>query len=270
MRKKPSNFQLLVILCCGIIANRGSVVSAAAPTTQPASEKTHVVLISAEPEYQSEASLRSIAQELESKHDMRCTMVVGTSDKDVPGLEILEKADLVIIYMRFLTLSDEQMKMLRAYFDSGRPLVAIRTSTHAFLNWQEFAPTVLGTPYWQYHYGHESSSDIRVIPEAADHPILRGVDKEFHSRSWLYYVHPLNAKVKPLMIGKSVGPSQLTERVENPVAWTFEHKNARVFYTSMGHPDDFKLAPFRKMLINAIHWSLNRPAPKTQPTSRGL
>ena len=225
----------------------------------------HIVLLAGEPEYHSDRTLEGLARELTARYGLRTTLLKYKNDKDFPGLEKLREADLVVFYLRFLTLPDEQMAHIRAYLDSGRPVVAIRTSTHAFLNWKDFAPQVLGTPWWQFHYGHSSSSDVRIIPERAKHPILRGVDESFHVRSWLYYVHPLHPKAVPLMVGTSVKPER-ENPVENPVAWTFEHKGGRVFYTSMGHPEDFELKPFRTLLINGIFWALDREPPATAPS----
>jgi type 1 glutamine amidotransferase len=222
----------------------------------------HVVFVSGEPEYKSERTLPTIAAELESRHGMKCSMLVWDSDANFPGLELLEQADVAVFYLRFLKVPEEQLNQFKAYFDSGKPVVALRTTTHAFLEWKEFAPTVLGTPWWQFHYGHESSSDVRIIPEAAGHPILRGIEPEFHSRSWLYYVHPLSEGTEPLLVGKSVGPSPREERVENPVAWTYRHKGGRVFYTSLGHPDDFEVPSFRRLVINGIFWALDKPVPE--------
>ncbi len=46
---------------------------------------------------------------------------------------------------------------------------------------------------------------------------------------------------------------------EEPVAWINTNKNRRVFYTSLGNPDDFKQPFFRRLLINGILWSLGEP-----------
>jgi type 1 glutamine amidotransferase len=219
--------------------------------------KPNVVLVSGEPEYRSESTLADLAQELESKHGMRCTLLVMNGPADIPGLDALESADLAIWYLRFLDLPPDQLGQIRSYVGNKKPLIALRTTTHAFNNWKEFGQEVLGAP-WRYHYGHDSSTDVSVIPAASSHPILKGVDPQFHCRSWLYHVVPLPSDLKLLMTGKSVGPSDRTERAENPVAWTREYKGKPVFYTSLGHPEDFKLAPFRTMLANAVHWARPR------------
>jgi len=220
--------------------------------------KPSVVFLSGETGYDSERTLTQIAQELESRHGMRCQILAATSKTDLPGLEMLEDADLAVFYLDSLALPASQLTQIRAYLNAGKPLVALRTTIQGFDNWKEFGQEVLGAP-WRYHYGSASSTDVTVIPEAAGHPIVEGVAKEFHCRSWLYHVLPLPSSVRPLLMGRSAGPSERSERVPNPVAWTKTHKGGRVFYTSLGHPEDFQVEPFRKLLVNAIYWGLGRP-----------
>jgi type 1 glutamine amidotransferase len=222
--------------------------------------KPYVVFLSGETEYNSEATLPRIAQELESKHGMRCTVVVASGKADLPGLEALEDADLAVAYLSSLALPASQLNQIKAYLDAGKPLVGLRTSIQAFDNWKEFGEQVLGAP-WRYDYGSTSSTDVKVIPEAAGYSILRGVASEFHCRSWLYHVLPLPTSVSPLLVGVSVGESKRPDRVPNPVAWTKTYKGGRVFYTSLGHPEDFQVEPFRKLLVNAIYWALGKTPP---------
>jgi type 1 glutamine amidotransferase len=89
------------------------------------------------------------------------------------------------------------------------------------------------------------------LPEAASHPILRGVPGgELVVRSWLYKVSPLAKAATPLMMGRVEG-----REPPEPVAWTHTHRGGRVFYTSLGHPDDFKLPAFQTLLKNSIDWA---------------
>lgn len=219
--------------------------------------KPYIVLVSGESEYQSDRTLADFAQELESHHGVRCNLLVASGKDDLPGLEALEDANVAIFHLQSLVLPAGQLSQIRAYVEAGKPLVALRGTIRAFDNWKEFGPDVLGAP-WRYDYGSESSTDVKVIPEAARDPILEGVAATFHCRSWLYHVLPLPGSVKPLLMGTSIGPSDRTERVPNPVAWTRTHKGGRVFYTSLGHADDFQVEPFRRLLGNAVHWALAR------------
>jgi type 1 glutamine amidotransferase len=219
--------------------------------------KPSVVFLSGETEYDSERTLTQVAQELESRHGMRCQVLASGSKTDLPGLEMLEDADLAVFYLSSMSLPAGQLSQIRAYLSAGKPLVALRSTIQGFENWKDFGEEVLGARF-RYHYDSTSSTDVTVIAEAAGHPIVEGVAKQFHCRSWLYQVVPLSSSARPLLMGGSVGESQQAERVANPVAWTRTTKRSRVFYTSLGHPEDFQLEAFRRLLNNAIYWALDR------------
>lgn len=257
MKLSPWRSLLLVIVLFAFGATTGAHVVLADDSTP------HIVFLIGEDEYKSEEFLPPIAKYLEENYGFRTTLVFSDEPETMPGLDALQDADTAVMYMRFRTLPEEENQKVADYLDAGGNLVAIRTSTHGFRNWQDFAPTYLGTPWWQYHYGHLSTTQATIIPEQAEHPILSGVAPNFHSRSWLYFVQPLHEDAIPLMIGHSTGISNREgERTVNPVAWTWERLGGRMFYTSLGHPDDFYMIPFRRMLINAIFWSLDKPVPE--------
>jgi type 1 glutamine amidotransferase len=220
---------------------------------EPPKRKANLVFISAETENHSEDTLAQLAQQLESGNAMRCKVLAG-GPKDIPGIEAIEDVDLAVLYVSFTELPAAQIGQIKKYVNSGKPLVALRTSLHGFQNWDEFGAEVLGAR-WKFHYGPESSTVVSVVESS--HPIAKGVTAEFHSRSPLYHVVPLAKSCKPLLVGKSEGPSERSERVPNPVAWINAGKGSRVFYTSLGHQEDFSSEPFRKLLVNAVFWALS-------------
>ncbi|MCW8131901.1 MAG: ThuA domain-containing protein [Planctomycetota bacterium] len=241
----------------------------------------HVVFVVGEGEYESERTMPGLAKELQERHGLRCTLLidqnvksdawkptVGQRSSDIPNLETLAQADLAVFYLRFRTLPEEQLAHLQKYLDSGRPVAGFRTSTHSFnynpddtlAKWNKFGAEVLGAP-WIKHYGHESSTDVTRVPEAFGHPILEGVEPSFHVRSWLYHVKPEYPPkdATPLLLGTSVGPGgeEPSKRVQNPVAWTRQTKaGGRVFFTTLGHPNDFEQAPVRTLALNGLRWAL--------------
>ncbi|MBI3280148.1 MAG: ThuA domain-containing protein [Acidobacteria bacterium] len=224
---------------------------------EPTGKKPTVVFASGETGNHSDTALARIAGELESANAMRCRVIIANSPKDFPDLEMIEDADLAVFYLESLELPAAQMQYVRSYAGSGKPLVALRTTLQAFRNWPEFGEQVLGAQ-WHYDYGRDSSTEVRVIPGAASHPILQSVPAAFRCRSPLYHVLPLRGSPKLLLMGKPVGPSDRTERVDNPVAWTTSYKGGRVFYTSLGAAPDFEVEPFRRLLVNAVYWALGR------------
>jgi type 1 glutamine amidotransferase len=251
---------------------------AAQPLAQP--KKPHVVFVTGDHEYSSEATMPIIAAALEKHYGMRVTVLKSSPDEngetDIPGLEALDTADLAVFFLRWRQLPKEQLAHIQKYLDAGKPVVAFRTTTHAFNypkgheleRWNAFAADYLGgPPGWgngHYHYGHKSSTDVSVIPEAAKHPILTGVEKNFHVASWLYHVRPNYppADATLLLMGHAVNPDR-KDAVDNPVAWTWKNKaGGRVFMTTLGHPDDFRVESFQRLVINGIHWALGKPVPK--------
>ena len=231
----------------------------------------HIVFVLGEPEYESHLTMPHVAEEWAKQEGIKATLCITDTIPDNPdfpeshfqGLEALADADLMVIYTRFRVLPAEQMDLLKSYLDSGRPVVGLRTSTHAFKfpegspfeTWNNgFGINVLGAP-WISHHGHDASTDVTVIPEAKDHAILEGVDEAFHVRSWLYKMLPYPGEdATQLLWGVPVDPQN--EPQENPVAWTRLQNGGRVLYTSMGHPEDFDVAPFRRLLDNGIRWAL--------------
>ena len=77
-------------------------------------------------------------------------------------------------------------------------------------------------------------------------------------------IEDLNSRSEYLRENENLLIGTIPDKEPEPVAWTNQYKQARIFYTSLGHPDDFKNAPFRRMLINAVFWAMNKPIPKVK------
>ena len=247
-----------------------------------AKKKPLVVFVTGDHEYGSEATMPLLAQELEKNYGLRVKVLKSSPDQNaeenIPGLEALKKADLAIFFLRWRRLPAQQVKYIDAYLKSGKPVVGFRTSTHAFNypkghpleQWNAFGEFALGSPPgWggkadHTHCGHGCSTDVSVIPEAASHPVLTGVDTAFHVRSWLYKVLPdYPAKGSTwLLMGKAVD-SEKPGFISNPIAWTWQTPaGGRVFTTTMGHPEDFAVEAVQHLVINGIHWALGKPVPQ--------
>jgi len=238
-------------------------------------KRPRVVFISAESEYKAEQSLPEFAHELETKYGLCCEVLQGSINKKGPGryyvagMEALTNADLAVLFARRRALPAEQMKYFRNYMDSGRPLIGLRTASHAFdtrgnapagyAEWQKLDPEVLGGNY-HGHHGNGPKCAVTIAAGADTHPILAGVQMPFTSNGSLYEVRPLTKSTKRLLIGT------IPDKEAEPVAWTNSYKNSRIFYTSLGHPDDFGNAQFRRLLINAVFWAMNKPVPKPKET----
>lgn len=242
-------------------------------------QRPHVVFVAGDNEYSSEETLPLLAAELARNYGLRVTVLKSypdeNSEENIPGLEALESADLVVLYLRWRRLPSEQLDHLQRYLESGRPVVAFRTTTHAFNyppghkleRWNSFAVDYLGgPPGWgrgHYHYGHQSTTQVRVAPGVERDPLLRGVVKNFAVPSWLYHVRPdfPPPTARVLLLGQAVNSERQTA-VENPVAWTWSNRaGGRVFMTTLGHPADFDVEAFQRLVVNGVHWALGRQVP---------
>lgn len=227
--------------------------SAAAPA------KKTIVFVSGEFEYKSAETLPVFKTLVESKLGANCIYLQrkpGTNVHDIPGLEALDTADLAVLFIRRMVLPEEQLARFKKFAASGKPIIGLRTASHAFENWKEWDHDVLGGNY-QKHFDNKLSTTVRVLPEAAGHPILAGVAKEFVSPGSLYRNSPLPEGSKVLLTGSIEG------KPPEPLAWTHSYRGTPVFYTSLGHPEDFKLEPCTRLLLNAVQWALAQPVGKT-------
>ncbi|MEM9704129.1 MAG: ThuA domain-containing protein, partial [Planctomycetota bacterium] len=207
----------------------------------------------------------------------------------IPGLEALEDADLLVLFARWRNLPDAQMAMIAAYFESGRPVVGFRTATHAFkfpagndwAAWNETKTAALVGQRWITHHGHFSDGDAPLTrvqrAENAESPILNGVKTPIEAYSWLYHVtgggDSLAPGCTPLLIGETLRSKHLMNGRGarypgvQPVAWTktnpFSPAGAvpgRVFFTTLGHPYDFKRPAVRRLAVQGVLWALGREA----------
>lgn len=260
----------MMVIVLLLVATFGS------PEVRNGGPRPHVVLVAGDNEYGSEETFPLLGAELERSCEVRVTVLRSSPDENsednIPGLEALEQADLAILYLRWRRLPREQLDHLRRYLESGRPVIAFRTTTHAFNypaghefeKWNAMAVDYLGgPPGWgrgHYHYGHRSTTEVSIAPGAAGDPLLRGVERRFAAASWLYHVlpnfPPPSAKI--LLMGRAINPER-AGAVDNPVAWTWRNRaGARVLMTTLGHPADFDIESFQRLVVNGIHWALGR------------
>lgn len=267
-------------------------------TYEPSAAGTgkYVVLVSGDEEYRSEEALPQLAKILAVRHGFRCTVLFainpsdGTIDPEVldniPGLEALAKADVMVIATRFRDLPDDQMKHIVDFVESGKPVIGLRTATHAFnfkkhktyadwsfnsKTWEGgFGRQVLGETWIAHHGKHGAESTRGVIaPGAQDSPLVRGCE-DIWGPTDVYTVRlPLPGDSKPLVLGQVLaGMSPTDKPVEGakndpmmPIAWTKSYKapksgkTGRAFCTTMGAATDLESEGLRRLLVNAVYWA---------------
>ena len=229
-------------------------------------KRPHLVLVLAEPEYQTPRTLPEFAhQHLGKAFRVSCVFGSETNPNDLPGLEVLNEADVALISVRRRALPAAQMDVLRKFVARGRPVVGIRTASHAFslrgskppagcATWEEFDHEVFGGHYTN-HYGTGPDVTIKVAEGEVKQPILEGVNvAELHGRGALYKVSPLAKGTTALLIGS------IPDKPAEPILWIHTTNAAgRAIYTSLGHPDDFKQPAFNRLLRNVVYWAAGLP-----------
>lgn len=293
--KTWTRWALLITTALTLRASAGEGVTFEGTTG--AGRGQHIVFLAGDEEYRSEEALPMLAKILAMRHGFRCTVLFSLNPTDgtidpvnqtnLPGLAVLADADLVVMLLRFRELPDDQMRPFVDYFLAGKPIVALRTSTHAFAytrnkqspyakyDWRSkqwpggFGQQVLGDTWINHHGDHNKESTRGLIREAAKaHPILRGVDDIWGPTDVYGLAHlPEDATVlvdgqvlegmkptDPPVAGKKNNPMM-------PVAWLRHYRNEagktnRVFTTTMGAAVDLESAGLRRLLVNACYWAV--------------
>ncbi len=260
----------------------------------------HIILIAADQEYRSEQSMPMMAGILSRHHGFDCTVLFGVNEQglvdptmpvypkkgkeaefkshNIPGLEHLQSADLVIFFLRLLTLPMDQQKQIVEYLDSGKPIIGLRTANHGFRRplpykidgQQVHFGELLGGSFRGHHGNwHRDSTRGDLVEAMKDHPILTGVENIW-GPSDVYRTYKEGEKLpegctalvygQPL-IGREQGGESNPKKEPLPVAW-FKHwktsggKTARVFQSTMGSGKDLENQGLRRLIINAGYWCL--------------
>ena len=233
-------------------------------------KRPRVAFVVSDDHYHADKTLPVFAQMLRDRYGCDGCVLHGEGQADIRHTAELETADCLVLYVRRLALPKKQLERIRAHVKSGRPLVALRTANHAFAarykypegyqtpegraEWPSFDAEVLGGNY-HGHGPNKLGSDVSIVPNQAGHPVLAGLSPQtWHSTGSLYYTSPVKEDALVLISGSIDGRTE-------PLTWVRTHRGARVAYTGLGHPDDFKQAEFRKLLVNMIFWSMDRPVP---------
>jgi hypothetical protein len=251
-----------------------------------------VVLISGDEEYRSEESMPMLGKILSERHGFHCTVLFAvdpatgvinpTNQTNIPGLEALAQAEVMIIATRFRQLPPEQLRWVADYVKAGKPVIGLRTATHAFtgdaetdgLKWKDFGLVVLGETWVNHHGKHKVEGARAVIePAHAEHPILRGV-KDVFGPSDVYGVVHLNPEAQILLRGEvtaSLDPSSLAVAGPKnspmmPLAWVREYqvpngKPGQAFCSTIGAAVDLLSEDLRRLIVNAVYDFAGKPVP---------
>ena len=263
----------------------------------------NIVLIGGDEEYRSEEALPQLGKILAKHHGFNCTvlfavdpktgLITPTVNDNIPGLEALAKADLMIIATRFRKLPPDQMKHIDDYLKTGKPVIGMRTATHAFnfpkdhpyarygngykgteKEWTDgFGKLVLGE-MWISHHGSHGKQSCRgvIVPNQRENPIVKGIkDGDIWGPTDVYGVRlPFSTDYQAVVFGQVLEGMKFDDKPVNgkvnepmmPIAWTKtykipEGKIGRVFTTTMGASQDLENEGVRRLLVNATFWCLD-------------
>ena len=266
----------------------------------------HIVLVSGDEEYRSEEALPQLAKILAQRHGFTCTVLFSVdangfidpnAGASLTHAEALDNADAIVMSLRFRHWNDDTMQRFEGALKRGIPMIALRTSTHAFNGfpkgspWEKwncgnlggFGKQVLGEG-WVSHWGRHKQEATRGIVEAAarDEAVLRGVADIFGTTDVYEAAPPADAKI--LLRGQVLKGMQPTDtpadykkknaaKVEQgvndpmmPVAWTRAYKNEagtvnRMLCTTMGAATDLECEGLRRLVVNGVYWGLGLDVP---------
>ncbi len=297
----------VVLLAAGALANSGEQPAPPqtadtplvyAGGTGPGAGK-RIVLVAGDEEYRSEEALPQLARILSTHHGFHCTVLfsvdpaTGTIDPDkrdsIPGLAALDTADLLVLFTRFRRLPDADMKHVVDYVERGKPILGIRTATHAFAyeadstspyaswSWDSkvwpggFGKQVLGET-WVSHHGKHGTESTRGIPPVAVRslPILNGVD-DVWGKTDVYGIGALPSDATVILEGsilesmepaaKAVTDARNAPRM--PIAWirlrtldSGPKKGSvqRIACSTIGASIDLPSRDLRRLFVNLAYW----------------
>ena len=258
----------------------------------------HVVFLSGDEEYRSEESGPQLGKMLSQRHGFKVTVLFsqdpdGTinpnNSTNVPGMHLLDSADVVINQFRFRELPDADMKHFADYLDAGKPMIVVRTATHSFnytknkqSPYVSYSHNAKGGGFggmtvghsWTTHYGNHAKEATRGLIEGrnAKHPILNSV-MDVWGPSDVYGVNPdFPADATVLMHGlvlKGMKADDLPNlnKAIMPLVWLRDYKapsgkTSKILSTSIGAAVDLNSEDLRRLFVNASFHLTGLAVPK--------
>lgn len=255
----------------------------------------HILFIASDHEYRGEETCPAIARIMAKRFGFKCTVLFGQTldgvikqgSSHIPGIEAIDEADMLFLFLRFVHPKDAWMKRFESYLKRGGPVLGLRTTTHAFnglegkyayhnFNYRGddfvggFGRQVLGETWnpklgaGHYGHNHEYATAMHVVPEQKTHPVMRGV-KDMHAMAGAYSARPMpNSTIlatNRVLESMEVGAKPLRGKDPQPAAWfrTYRFKDGkegRAFCTTQGASEDILSEGVRRMIINATLWCM--------------
>ena len=257
-----------------------------------AGDGKHIVFVCGEWEYRCEESLPMMAKILAKRHGFKCTVLFSVNPADgtvdpsvktnIPGMEMLKTADMMVVFAMDLELPDAQMKHFVEFLETGKPVFGIRCTLLSFrYNQNKNSPyahfdfrgsdggyaTALFGESWKGHYGHHGKESTRGLRAGLNenHPILRGVHDVWGPTD-VYRVTKLPADATVYLYGQVLtgmapaDPPNLEKSIM-PMVWTRQIKRdsgdvSNVVMSTIGAAQDMESDDLRRLYVNCIYWAL--------------
>lgn len=256
----------------------------------------HILFIASDHEYRGEETCPAIARIMAKHYGFKCTVLFGQTEDGlikpgsslIPGIEEIDNADMLFLFLRFIHPEDPWMTKFEAYLKRGGPVLGLRTTTHAFnglegnyayYNFNHnsedfvggFGRQVLGETWnpklGAGHYGrnHKFATAMHVVPEQKDHPVMRGV-KDMHAMAGAYSARPMSNSVilatNRVLESMEVGAKPVEDKEPQPAAWVRTYSfqggpEGRAFCSTQGASEDILNEGVRRMIVNATLWCMN-------------
>jgi type 1 glutamine amidotransferase len=223
-------------------------------------KKRLVAVMVSDDHYDADKLLPPMMQRLGKENGWEVVILHGRGTANFPNIDVLDKADVLVVYVRRLALPKEQLAKVKNFVNSGRGLVGLRTACHAFVsgakvlpehsqNWGEFDREVLGGNY-HGHGKNELGSDIENVAAQSDSLILKDVTPtRWHSVGSLYFTEPVKEDATIYQTASS------SQRNNVPLTWTRMYGKTRIAFTALGHQKDFEIEAFQNLVRNLVHWA---------------
>ena len=233
-----------------------------APYRFASDPRRHIVFLIGEREYRTAETLPVFA-ETHLGGEFRCTFVHADAENGnhFRGIEAVSDADVLFVSVRRRTPLKADLALVRQHVAAGKPVVGIRTASHAWslrgkpapdghALWEEWDAEVIGGNY-SNHHGNQKKTSAAAVP-GLEHPVLAGLGSLSIATGGSLYVNtPFRSGATVLLEGRAEGVAR-----SEPVAWAFTRKDGgRTFYTSLGHVEDFEEKAFRQLLVNGVRWA---------------
>jgi len=255
----------------------------------------HILFIASDHEYRGEETCPAIARILAKRYGFKCTVLFGqTSDgvikpgsSTIPGIDAIDDADMLFLFLRFVHPEDAWMEKFEAYLKRGGPVIGLRTTTHAFNGLKGkyayhnfnsrsddfvggFGRQILGETWnpklGAGHYGrnHKFATAMHVVPDQNDHPVMRGV-KNMHALAGAYSARPMPDSTilatNRVLESMKEGAKPVDGKEPQPAAWVRTYKfkggkEGRAFCSTQGASEDILSEGVRRMIVNATLWCM--------------